>query len=88
MLSLRRNGEIPLGDVLESCNRFAHTAIPIFLRNRHIRTLLVGQVFDQYPEWLLLERVAREHGLADYAKAPSTATRGNTPGGRWKRSAY
>jgi two-component sensor histidine kinase/ligand-binding sensor protein len=43
---------------------FAHTAIPIFLHDQHMGTLLAGQVFDQYPELLLLERVAREYGLS------------------------
>jgi two-component sensor histidine kinase len=43
---------------------FAHTAVPIFLHNRHLGTLLAGQVFDEYPKLLLLEQVARAHGLS------------------------
>jgi len=43
---------------------YAHTAIPIFLNSQHMGTLLAGQVFDQYPELLLLEQVAKEYGLS------------------------
>jgi len=43
---------------------FAHTAIPLFLEDRHLGTLLAGQVFDQYPELLLLEQVAAQYGLS------------------------
>lgn len=43
---------------------FAHSATPLFLEDEHLGTLLAGQVFDQYPELLLLERVAREFGLS------------------------
>jgi two-component sensor histidine kinase len=43
---------------------YAHTAVPIFLGNRHLGTLLAGQVFDAYPELLPLERVAGEYGLS------------------------
>jgi len=41
-----------------------HIATPIFLEGRHLGTLLAGQVLDQYPEMLLLERVAREFDLS------------------------
>ena len=43
---------------------FVHAAAPIFLDNRHLGTLLAGQVFDHYPELLLMEQVAREFGLS------------------------
>ncbi len=43
---------------------FAHTAAPIFLGDRHMGTLLAGQVFSQYPELLLLDGVARKYGLS------------------------
>ena len=43
---------------------YAHTAVPIFVLDRHFGTLLAGQVFDRYPELLLLERVARQYGLS------------------------
>jgi two-component sensor histidine kinase/ligand-binding sensor protein len=43
---------------------FAHTATSIFVHNQHLGTLLAGQVFDQYPELLLLEQVARAYGLS------------------------
>jgi len=37
---------------------YVHIATPVFLGERHLGTLLAGQVFDQYPELLLLEKVA------------------------------
>ncbi len=43
---------------------YAHTAVPLFLHNRHLGTLLAGQVFDEYPELLRLEEVARAYGLS------------------------
>jgi two-component sensor histidine kinase len=43
---------------------YAHTAVPLFLHDKHLGTLLAGQVFDEYPELLLLEQVARAHGLS------------------------
>jgi two-component sensor histidine kinase/ligand-binding sensor protein len=43
---------------------YAHTAVPILLGDQHLGTLLAGQVFDQYPELLLLEQVARKYGLS------------------------
>ncbi len=43
---------------------YAHTAVPLFLDQRHLGTLLAGQVFDEYPELLLLEKVARMYGLS------------------------
>jgi two-component sensor histidine kinase len=43
---------------------FAHTAVPIFLHNRHLGTLLAGQVFDDYPELLLLEQLAGAYNLS------------------------
>jgi len=43
---------------------FVHAAAPLFLGDEHLGTLLAGQVFDQYPELLPLERVAKEFGLS------------------------
>ncbi|MGI8989029.1 MAG: response regulator [Bryobacteraceae bacterium] len=43
---------------------FAHVALPLSLGDRHLGALLGGQVYDQYPEPLPLERMAREFGLS------------------------
>jgi two-component sensor histidine kinase/ligand-binding sensor protein len=43
---------------------FAHTAFPIFLEDQHMGTLLAGQVFDQYPDFLVVEQVAIRYGLS------------------------
>lgn len=43
---------------------FTHTAVPLFLNRQHMGTLLAGQVFNQYPELLLLEQVAHVYGLS------------------------
>ncbi len=43
---------------------FAHVAAPLSLGDRHLGTLLAGQIFDRFPEPLPLERVAREFGLS------------------------
>lgn len=50
--------------VVRGLGGYAHTAVPIFLQDRHLGTLLAGQVFDEYPELLRLEQVARAHGLS------------------------
>jgi two-component sensor histidine kinase/ligand-binding sensor protein len=42
----------------------AHVATPIYLDGRHVGTLLAGQVFDQYPELLLMEQLAKTFGLS------------------------
>ena len=43
----------------------AHVAVPLLFGNRQLGALLAGQVFDRYPEPLLLRRLARELGLSD-----------------------
>jgi PAS domain S-box-containing protein len=43
---------------------FAHTASSLSLGGVHLGALLAGQVFDRYPEPLLLERLARDFGLS------------------------
>ncbi|MDQ2844612.1 MAG: PocR ligand-binding domain-containing protein [Acidobacteriota bacterium] len=43
---------------------FAHVALPLTLGDRHVGTLLAGQVLDRYPEPLPLQRLAREFGLS------------------------
>jgi two-component sensor histidine kinase len=43
---------------------YAHTATPIYLNGKHLGTLLAGQVFDQYPELLLMEQLAKTFGLS------------------------
>ena len=43
---------------------FAHIALPLWLGDRHLGTLIAGQVFDRYPEPLPLERVAKVFGLS------------------------
>ncbi len=50
--------------VMRGLGGYAHTAVPIFLHDQHLGTLLAGQVFDRYPELLLLEQVAHEHRLS------------------------
>jgi PAS domain S-box-containing protein len=40
----------------------AHAAIPLFLGNQRLGTLIAGQTFAQYPQPLALLRVARECG--------------------------
>jgi PAS domain S-box-containing protein len=41
-----------------------HLAVPLILDDQPLGALLAGQVFDQYPEQLLLEHVAKHLGLA------------------------
>ncbi len=43
---------------------FAHVASPLLLGGRHLGTLIAGQVFNQYPEPLPLEQVARKFGFS------------------------
>src|SRR6266852_2711216 len=50
----------------------AHVALPLSLGDRHLGTLIAGQVFDRYPEPLALERVAREFGLSAQRDRKST----------------
>jgi two-component sensor histidine kinase/ligand-binding sensor protein len=51
--------------VVSGLGGFMHVAAPLFLGDRHWGTLLAGQVFNQYPELLLMGRVAREFGLSE-----------------------
>jgi PAS domain S-box-containing protein len=44
-----------------------HLAVPLVLDDQPLGALLAGQVFDQYPEHLLLEHVATHLGLAPQA---------------------
>ena len=44
---------------------FVHAAIPLSLGGQNLGTLLAGQVFDGYPELLMVERVARQFGLSE-----------------------
>ena len=39
-----------------------HFAVPLFLQETAVGVLLAGQVFDQYPEMLSLDRAARASG--------------------------
>jgi two-component sensor histidine kinase/ligand-binding sensor protein len=43
---------------------YVHVAAPLFLEGRHLGTLLAGQVFDRFPDMLLVDQVAREFGLS------------------------
>jgi len=43
---------------------FVHVAAPLFLAERYVGTVVAGQVFDEYPDRLQLERVAKEFGLS------------------------
>ena len=40
-----------------------HVAVPLLLGRRPLGAIIAGQVFDRYPEPLLLRRVAREFGV-------------------------
>jgi PAS domain S-box-containing protein len=44
-----------------------HVAVPLVLDDQPLGALLAGQVFDQYPEQLLLEHLAKHLGLAPQA---------------------
>jgi PAS domain S-box-containing protein len=41
-----------------------HTAIPLFLGNQLLGSLIAGQTFSQYPQPLLLQRVAKDLGAS------------------------
>ena len=41
-----------------------HVAVPLSLGNNHIGAIIAGQVSDQYPESLLLERAAKRLGVS------------------------
>jgi signal transduction histidine kinase len=41
-----------------------HFAVPLALGNQNIGALIAGQIFDQYPEQMSLERVANKLGLS------------------------
>jgi signal transduction histidine kinase/CheY-like chemotaxis protein len=43
---------------------YVHVTAPILLGDRTLGTLIAGQAFDQYPEQLPVERLARKYGLA------------------------
>lgn len=40
-----------------------HTAVPLTLGNQHLGAIIAGQVFDRYPDSLVLRRVSRSTGL-------------------------
>ena len=41
-----------------------HVAVPLFLGKQPLGAIIAGQVFDRYPESLLLRRVAKEFGVS------------------------
>ena len=41
-----------------------HVAVPLLLGKQHLGAIIAGQVFDRYPEPLLLRRVAKEFGVS------------------------
>jgi signal transduction histidine kinase/PAS domain-containing protein/ActR/RegA family two-component response regulator len=45
----------------------AHVAVPLVLHGEPLGALLAGQVFDQYPEQLPLEQLAKKFGIAPQA---------------------
>src|SRR6185436_1485806 len=45
----------------------AHIAVPLLLGGQCLGALLTGQVFDQYPEQLPLDQLARKFGVAPQA---------------------
>jgi PAS domain S-box-containing protein len=42
----------------------AHIAVPLFLGSQHLGAIIAGQVFDRYPEPLLLRRAAQEFDIS------------------------
>jgi two-component sensor histidine kinase/ligand-binding sensor protein len=56
----RRTGSLVLVHDLAG---LAHLALPLYLGDRYVGTLLAGQVFDRYPEPGAVARAAKEFGL-------------------------
>jgi signal transduction histidine kinase len=54
------------GDMIRARDRpgLIHFTVPLALRGERLGALIAGQVFDQYPEQLLLEHVANKLGLS------------------------
>ena len=46
------------------CAGLVHFAVPLLLEDTVLGCLVAGQVFDQYPETLALDRAARDSGLS------------------------
>src|SRR5262249_26354531 len=44
-----------------------HFAVPLRLGDHHLGAVVAGQVFDQYPEQLVLEHVAQQSGVSPRA---------------------
>ena len=44
----------------------AHAAVPLLVEDQRLGALLVGQVFEQFPEYLPLERLARAYGVSPH----------------------
>jgi PAS domain S-box-containing protein len=41
-----------------------HVAVPLQLGKQHLGAIVAGQVFDRYPDPLLLRRIAKEYGVS------------------------
>ena len=60
-----------MGDALErralvlrrDCTGLVHCTVPLVLEDQPVGALLAGQVFDQYPEQLVLEHMATRWGV-------------------------
>ncbi len=65
---------------------FAHLALPLTLGEWSLGTLFAGQILDQYPESLSLQRLARSFGLAP--QAVWDLARRQAPLGRAKLTVY
>ena len=58
--ALRTGGTVRVHDQA----RLTHVAVPLSLGRQHLGAIIAGQVFDQYPEPLVMRRVAKEFGLS------------------------
>lgn len=52
-------------EIVRDSAGMVHLAIPLSLGQHHIGALIAGQVFDQYPEPLRLQRLARQLGISN-----------------------
>ncbi|MEO8257872.1 MAG: ATP-binding protein [Acidobacteriota bacterium] len=43
-----------------------HVAVPLLLKNQQLGAIIAGQVFDRFPDPLLLRRVARDAGISEH----------------------
>jgi PAS domain S-box-containing protein len=58
--ALQRGGAVMVSDLAG----LTHVAVPLLLGGEHLGAIVAGQVFDQFPDPLVLRRVAKEFGLS------------------------